>query len=80
MQTLQNMKHQASERLDFKSLMSQDLVPIRHGPDKHQPAFSQSFQIPGMDGLELGRDSMQAHGSSLVITVDSRQGTKNLAQ
>lgn len=80
MLTLQNMKHQDSEVLDFKSFMSQTLVPIRHGPDKDQTAFSQSFQIPGMDGLELGRDSMQAPGSSFMITVDSQQGTSILAQ
>lgn len=66
MQTLQNMKHRASEALDFKSFVSQALVPIRHGPDKDQPAFSQSFQIPGMDRLELGRDSVQAPESSFL--------------
>lgn len=73
MQTLQKKKHQNSEVLDFKSFISQVLVPIRHGPDKDQTAFSQSFQIPGMDRLELGRDSMQAHGSSFMLTVESQQ-------
>lgn len=80
MQTLQNMQHQDSEMLDFKSFMSQALVPIRHGPDKDQTAFCQSFQIPGMDGLKLGTDSMQARGSSFMITMDSQQGTSTLPQ
>lgn len=80
MQTLQNLKHQDSEVLDFKSFMSEALVPIRHGPDKDQTAFSQSFQIPGIDRLELGRDPVQAPGSSFMLTVESRQSTSSLAQ
>lgn len=67
MQILQNkVKHQASEVLDFSSLMSQDLVPTRHGPVKDQPGFSQSLQIPGTAGLGLGKDSMRAPGSSFL--------------
>lgn len=80
MQPLQNMEHQDSEVLNFKSFVSQALVPIRHGPDKDQAAFSQVFLIPGVDRLELGRDPMQARGSSFMITVYSQQGSNTTAQ
>lgn len=80
MQTLQNMKHQDSEVLDFKSFMSQALLPIMYGLDKDESPFSQIFQIPDMDRLALGGDSMQAHGSSFMLTVDTQQSTSSLAQ